>query len=127
MKVDDFVNGLKGKEFAEVTEILRQHVENGYIPIMSKKACAERIIEQTCYEDGRFRVDSVAKFVWTCMTMLQLYTDIESEDIVADFDKLNEAWIFDLLLKEIEEHEMREFNTVVDMVFSDAMLEEKGV
>ena len=133
MKIDTFITLYKNKKDENSrAELITSHVKNKYIPLEEKQARAENIVKSSYYQkDGnveKFHVNSVAKYMLTCMTLLDVYTDFERSKkegfILNEFNKLNEIGLFDILVQTIDQRELKEFNMVLDMVASDLMTNE---
>ena len=60
--------------------------------------------------------------------MLDLYTDIERSKnegkMLDDFNRLNGNGIFDMIIRNIDERELREFNMVIQMTADDLLANE---
>ena len=138
MKLTSFMNLYKIKKTdEEKLDLIRSHIKNEYVPY-EKKADVAKAIIQVCYwqknntesELGttKFHIDSVAKHMLTCMSIIDLYTDIERSKqagtMVEDFNKLNELGIFDMVNSAINERELEEFKSVVQMTADDAIANE---
>ena len=134
MKIDTFLTLYKNKKNEnDRVEFIESHVEDKYVPIEEKQARAQSIIKSSYYQKNKdgsesFHVNSVAKYMLSCMTLLDLYTDIERSNkegkILDEFNKLNEIGIFDLIIQMINPKEIKEFNMILDMESSDIMTNE---
>lgn len=134
MKIDMFIKLLKTKKNEnDREEFINSNVNNRYVPLEEKQVYANNIIKASFYhkrEDGteEFRVNSVAKYMLTCMTLIDLYTNLERNKnegkMLEEFNALNEAGIFDMLIQKIDQRELKEFNMVLDMESSDVMTNE---
>lgn len=134
MKIDMFIKLLNTKKNEnDREEFIASCVINKYIPLEEKQARAKNIIKSSYYQkknDGteEFRVNSVAKYMLTCITLIDLYTNLEREQkegkILDEFNILNKAGIFDTLIQKINPRELKEFNMVLDMESSDLMTNE---
>ena len=115
-------------------EFLASHIKDAYVPYENKVAIAQKIIETSYYsptnedKSGGIHVNSAAKYMLTCMSFLDLYTDIErskGEDaMLDDFNELNSRGIFDGILSMGNEREMKEFRMILEMVADDLMTNE---
>ena len=134
MKIDTFLTLLKNKKNEDSrVELISSHVKNRYVPLEEKQARAKSIIESSYYQktnDGRqeFHVNSVAKYMLTGLTMMDMYTDIEVEKnngkSLENFNKLNEARVLDDVLSVIDGKEWSEFVSVLDMEEEDVIKNE---
>ena len=134
MKIEAFYNVMKThKDENDRVDLMKKHIIDRYITLEEKQALAKNIVQSSFYtrgEDGidRFRVNSVAKYMLSCMTLLDTYTDIErgrrENKILEDFNKLNEIGFFDVLVREMSQRELKEFNMVLDMETNDLMTNE---
>jgi len=121
MKIDEFIKETN----SEYNHAYEMHVKNIYVPIEKKQARAKTIVQSACYittEDGgkQYHVNSVAIYVLTGLTYVDLYTDIErGENILEDFNKLNEICFFEDMKNFISEREREEFEMVLDMELED--------
>ena len=138
MKITAFMTAYKFRKSEEEKEnMVREHIKNEYVPY-EKKADVAKAITDTCYwktvkdDDGNehreLYVDSVAKYMLTCMAVLDLYTDIERQKgdgkMLSDFNTLNEAGIFDTILQNVNQRELREFNMVLQETCNDVLTNE---
>ena len=134
MKIETLLTVLKTKNNEkDRVDLIKSHVLDKYIPLEEKQVRAQNIIKSSYYlkdNDGNeiFHINSVAKYMLTCMTLIDIYTDIERSTregkIVEEFNKLNEAGIFDILIQSINQRELKEFNMVLDMEANDVMTNE---
>lgn len=131
MKLTSFMSVLKTKKTPEDrAEYIKEHIKNEYIPYEKKADTAKAIVKTAFYQkDGDrevFKVDSVAKYMLICISILDLYTTIERNtgrngNMLEEFNQLNAAGIFDILIQHIDQRELKEFHMVLDMVESDEM------
>ena len=118
----------KGQEYIE------DHINNNYIPYETKADVAKAIIDSCCWTieklpDGteikRFHVDSVGKYMLSCISLIDLYTDLERDKeegkMLEDFNNLNGYGIFDSLVSELNKNEIKEYNMVIQMTYEDAI------
>ena len=132
MKIDSFLNVLRTKKNEnDRADYIKSAVKNKYVPLEEKQARAKNIIKSSFYEkDGeteRFHVNSVAKYMLTCITLVEMYTNLERSvkmTVLDEFNKLNEAGVFDILVQSIDQRELKEFNMVLDMETNDIMTNE---
>lgn len=128
MKIDIFLKLFDQKHTeGEKYNFIKSHVKDIYIPIEKKVKIANSIIDKSFTiesDDEKYiiHVDSVTKYIATCMALFDAYTDIErinKNNSISDFDKLNERKIFDYIIDDIDQRELKEFNMVIQMVTDD--------
>lgn len=137
MKISAFIALYKTKKSDDEKEkLIKEHIKTEYVPLEKKTSVAEAIVNNSCYETigkgetetRRFRVNSVAKYMFTCISVLDLYTDIERSTgegmMLEDFNSLNKMGIFDAIINNINERDLKEFNMVITMVYDDLMTNE---
>ena len=115
IKLTAFVVAYRNKKTPEEKEnMLKEHIINKYVPY-EKKVTIAKAISDNCYwktendingnEYKVLHVDSAAKYMMSCMTVVDLYTDIQRQrldgNILEDFNSLNELGIIDLIIKNI--------------------------
>lgn len=125
------------KSNEEKLQIVKKYIKNEYVPYEKKADIAKAIIDNSYYKDeigldGKSHrilyVNSVAKYMLTCMSIVDLYTTIERSTgdgkMLEDFNKLNESGILDLVIQSVDERELKEFNMVLQMTSDDVMANE---
>ena len=138
MKLTAFMTAIRFRKTLEEKEkMVKEHMKNEYVPY-EKKADIAKAIVQNCYwtdekdANGNVRsvlhVDSVAKHMCTCMAIVDLYTDIERQKfegkMLDDFNALNGSGILDIILSNIDQRELKEFNMVLQMTCDDVIANE---
>ena len=138
MKLSAFMNVYKiRKSNDEREKLVKEHIKDDYVPY-DKKADIAKAIADNCYwdkmktEDGKehkeLHVDSVAKYMLTCISLVDLYTDIERQKgdgkMLEDFNTLNRSGILDYIIKNIDKRELKEFNMVLQMTCEDIITNE---
>ena len=137
IKFTAFMTAYKFKKTDEEKEqMVKEHINHDYVPY-EKKADIAKAIADACYwqkekdADGNeykiLHVDSVAKYMCTCMAMFDLYTDIERKkggSMLEDFNTLNSAGILDLVIQNIDQRELKEFNMIVQLTCDDVVANE---
>lgn len=133
MKLQNFMNVYKMKKTNEerIDEI-KKHIIDNYVPYEAKADIAKAIIDASYYkiENGKkiLFINSVAKYMLSCMAVFDLYTDFERQKrdgkIVEDFNIINGSGILDIILKLVNERELKEFRMIIDMVADDAISNE---
>ncbi len=137
MKLTAFMTVFKNKKSIEdKAAFLMEHIIDEYIPYEKKLDAALRIVNSCYYkkeivndtEQRVLHVDSVAKYMLTCITLIDLFTDIERSkakgNMLDDFNTLNSSGIFDLLVKNIDQRELSEFHTILQLACDDVMTNE---
>lgn len=125
------------KSNEEKLQIVKKYIKNEYVPYEKKADIAKAIIDNSYYKDevgldGKSHrilyINSVAKYMLTCMSIIDLYTTIERSTgdgkMLEDFNKLNESGILDLVIQSVDERELKEFNMVLQMTSDDVMANE---
>ena len=130
MKFDKFMELYKDKNEEDKIDFLKEHINRSYVPYEEKVSMANAICE-SCYKkkDGnseRFFADSTARYMLTCMAIIDLYTDIErdSSSILHDFNVFNEFGVFDVIGELINQRDLREFRMVINLVCNDMITNE---
>ena len=137
MKLTTFITILNTKKHDEDKEqFIKEHIKYEYIPYEQKADMAKRIVD-VCYfkkennddlEEYTMHIDSVAKYMITCMSIIDLFTDIERTKkdgkMLEEFNVLNSSGVFDILIKNINQRELKEFNMVLQMTCDDVMTNE---
>lgn len=137
-KLTAFITAYKfRKTDEEKIAFLKEHIKSDYVPFEKKADIAKAIVQASYYvkekdingnEVQKFRADSIAKYMLTCMSLLDLYTDIERNKnegkMLEDFNILNEYGIFDVLIQNIQPRELKEFNMIIQMTVDDLLTNE---
>ena len=118
-------------------ELIKQFIKNEYVPYEKKVSMANRIADIAYWQtetnaDGSeiryIHVDSTAKYMMTCMAMIDLFTNIERQKadgkMLEDFNLLNGSGAFDLILQNINQRELKEFNMILQLVCDDLITNE---
>lgn len=138
IKMSAFMNAYKYRKTQEEKEqFIISHIKDEYIPYETKADVAKAIVNCSYWRTEKgidgverkvFYVDSVAKYMLTCMSMIDLFTDIERSKtngkMLDEFNKLNSAGIFDVILQNINKRELNEFNMVLDFTCRDVIANE---
>lgn len=105
---------------------LGSHIKRRYVPIIEKRTAAEIVARVSCYDkDGKFRQDSIERYVWERIMLLDLYTDFErSKNMLEDFDLADEFGLFEKIADAIPRREREEFTALVEMACADAVRNE---
>lgn len=105
-----------------------------YIPYERKIAIAEAIFNAGFdVTEEKSKINSPKKYFFYCLGVINAYTNINvtlasDEDIdpiilanlmYAEFNAMNSRGLFEIIFSKIQEKELTEFNTVLDMVSND--------
>ena len=134
MKLDIFIKLFDQKaKNGQGEDYLKERIKNVYIPFEKKADVAKAILDASYWrtrddESKELHIDSVAKYMLSCVSLIDLYTDIErskkENSMLDDFNKLNERGIFDMVIGMIDKRELKEFNMVLQMTADDLMTNE---
>lgn len=136
MTINTFVTLFSNKKRThEEEDFVKEHIKNVYVPLEEKQTNAKAIISSTYYEkhkgtDGNettaLKVNSLAKYMYTCLTTLKLYTDLEIDykKGLEQYNKLQECGAIDLFIRNIDQRELKEFNMVLDCEANDVFTNE---
>ena len=108
-----------------VKDFVKKHIATKYVGFITKSAYCDNIVKASCHiKDGDrefIKINSANRDLFFAMRLLQLYTDIEfkEEDIVTEYDKLNEAGAINELIAAIPESEYSEFSTLLNRKMDD--------
>ena len=126
--VDMFVKTYKANAKAKdktFEEFINKHITTKYISYINKVAYCDSIVKATCHiKDGDreiIKVNSPNRYMFFTMKLIQLYTDININDdnVVGDYDSLNEIGAINVLMAAIPESEYTEFSTLLNMRMDD--------
>ena len=126
--VDMFVKTFKANVKAKdktFEEFINKHITTKYVSYINKVAHCDSIIKATCHiKDGDreiIKVNSPNCCMFFKMKLIQLYTDININDdnVVGDYDSLNEIGAINVLMAAIPESEYTEFSTLLNMRMDD--------
>lgn len=104
-----------------------------YISFNEKVVLCEQIVRQTSIEiikdsegkeiDRRYKINSPARFLFSTMEQIRLYTNLEfpMAEALENYDFLNEYGLIDRIIAGIPETEALEFSTILNMVLEDFM------
>ena len=138
ININDFINLYKSKEAdKELEDLVEQHIVCDYVPYEQKADVAKAIVD-TCFwrnvkdasgeEHKELYIDSVSKYMLTCMAIVDLYTDIIRQKgdgkMLEDFNMLNKYGVIDSIVRCIDERELNEFNMIVQMTCDDTIANE---
>lgn len=134
--VDMFVKTYKANSKTKdkiFEEFIQKHITTTYIDFVTKNVYCDSIIKaSTTVKDGDrefIKINSTSRYVFFVMRLIQLYTDIEldNENIISEYDKLNEVGAINVLMSAIPESEYTEFETILNMKLDDFITNEYSV
>lgn len=134
--VDMFVKTYKANSKTKdktFEEFIQKHITTTYVDFMTKNVYCDGIIKaSSMIKDGDkefIKINSAARYVFFVMRLIQLYTDIElnNDDIISEYDKLNEVGAISVLMSAIPESEYAEFETILNMKLDDFMTNEYSI
>lgn len=138
IKIDTFLNELLDiHEFDDINKYVKTHIIKEYVPYEKKADIAKAIVDN-CYwrtvtdvngnKHKELHVDSVAKHMLFCMSVIKLFTDIECQygdgKMLEDFNALNRPGVIDIIMQNINEREINEFRMLVQLTCDDVMTNE---
>lgn len=135
MKFDTFITLCINKmKNGGLQEFIDEHVKNKYVPLEEKIARVDVIIKNTFYEKNDndeqvLHINSVANHMFTNLTLVDLYTDIEIDfkKSLDQYNKLKESGILDMILMNIDKQEIEEFLMVHKYMQNDIMENEYNI
>lgn len=126
--VDMFVKTYKANSKAKdktFEDFINKHITTQYINFATKCVYCDGIIKASCYTkngDREFiKINSANRYFFFVMRLIDLYTDIDisDEDVISDYDKLNEVGAINTLMAAIPKSEYSEFSTILNMKMDD--------
>lgn len=131
MTIKDFIFGYTKTLDKDKEKFLAKHIKSHYLSYAMKIAEAEQIIQHTCYVDvngsQRFRNNTPLRYVVFVQAVLRNYTDLEfSENVLEDFDKLEENYIVEAVFAAIGD-DVDRFQTVLNMMLDDVQMNERAL
>lgn len=128
---------MKFEEFIELYEnegnvnkrntFVKSHIIKSYIPLEEKDVRSQIIINNSYYdENGNFKVNSTAKHMFTFLSIVDMYTDIDInfKDGLNEYNKLDASMALDDILSMIDEKDLNEFKIVLNMKCNDMITNE---
>ena len=116
MKIDEFIrkyNSAKDKD-----KYLKESIKKTYIPYHEKVADCERVVKATTEIDGIFKINTPAQFMIFTVNIISKYAEIEYEDVLDTFEKLDELNLINALISHIPEREFASYNTIVKYAYT---------
>ena len=132
MKFNTFMTLCENKmKNGGIVEFIMEHIKDEYVPIEEKQARSETIVKNTMYEknnDGEqvFHVNSVANHIFTTLSLIDMYTDVEIEfkNALEQYNKMKKNGVLDMILSNINKPEMEEFKMIHAYTINDVMTNE---
>lgn len=131
MKVKEFVekSNMVANDAIKASRISSYLKVKPYVNFLDKVALANRVVKRSVYdldENGipvSINVKSDVKYLLHVMGMIELYTDLEVnyENILEDYDLLNQSGLLVEIVKLIGDKEVGECQMLLDMKFADEM------
>lgn len=128
----DFIDGFNkidsdsGKE-----KYIMSFINKKYISYGIKVDSCHRIINSSYYvkEDGNtefLHINSPAAFMLYCLEIVSQYTSIviDYSNVIESYDLLRESGIMDMIFSFIPAQELKEYNSILDMVKDDVIRNE---
>lgn len=133
MKVNEFVEYMKKntnratREDQVLSMAQKQLEAKPYLSIKAKRDLIDKIIDACLlYDDGVYKFDGIAKYVYFTMYTIEAYTSLElNEDIEDDFDLLSESKLLPIVISTIQ-NEYDDVNILLQMQ-CDSLLENNSV
>ena len=118
MKVDDFI--AKYNDVYDKDKFLYDAIVVQYVPYRNKIADCNGIIKASSELDGIYKINTPAQFMMFMIQIISRYTEIEKEeDILGEFEKLDELNLINAIVSKIPEREYASYNTILNMVQDD--------
>lgn len=128
---------MKFEEFIELYEnegnvdkrnaFVKSHIIKSYIPLEEKDVRSQIIINNSYYdENGNFKVNSTAKHMFTFLSIVDMYTDIDInfKDGLNEYNKLDASMALDDIVSMIDEKDLNEFKIILNMKYNDVIANE---
>lgn len=128
LNVKEFIDGYLKSKNKQV--YIKKIKTVNYIRYERKTFLCQKIVETTSYDENKnVRIDSTSRYVVYIYTLLSTYTnlDVKAENMLDDFNALNEHRLIDEIIGLIDEAEINEFNKVLSMTLEDFMTNHYGV
>ena len=130
MTIAEFVKQFNKEQNKE--NFVKKHITNNYVKYAEKIARCRNIIQICCYssigEKTFFKINSPVKAMLLQMTLIQCYTDIEIDASDLDgYDMLMQSKVFGTIIKSIDESEIILFNSILDMMIDDEIMNTRDI
>lgn len=128
MKFDEFMELYDNfKETDKRVIFIKEHIVKSYIPLEEKDVRSQIIINNSYYDENRnFKVNSTAKHMFTFLSIVDMYTDIDInfKDGLNEYNKLDASMALDDILSMIDEKDLNEFKIILNMKCNDVITNE---
>lgn len=128
MKFDEFMELYDNfKETDKRVIFVKEHITKSYIPLEEKDVRSQIIISNSYYdENGNFKVNSTAKHMFTFLSIVDMYTDIDInfKDGLNEYNKLDASMALDDIVSMIDEKDLNEFKIILNMKDNDVITNE---
>ena len=128
MKFEEFIELYENEENVDKRNtFVKSHIIKSYIPLEEKDVRAQIIIDNSYYgEDGNFKINSVAKYMFTFLTIVDMYTDIaiNFKDGINEYNKLNSLEALEDIVSLINKKDLDEFRNIINMKCDDTIINE---
>lgn len=128
MKFDEFMELYDNFEETDKRLIfIKEHIVKSYIPLEEKDVRSQIIINNSYYdENGNFKVNSTAKHMFTFLSIVDMYTDIDInfKDGLNEYNKLDASMALDDIVSMIDEKDLNEFKIILNMKCNDVITNE---
>ena len=112
----------------QVVSMVKKQLEvKDYLSIKEKRNLIDDIVNASVlFENGVFKFDAIAKYVYFTMYTIAAYTNLElSDDIEDDFDELSKAKLLPVIISSIQS-EYDDINILLQMQ-CDSLLENNSI
>ena len=114
------------KEFVELASNKRMDVAGikKYVNYGEKYDIAKRLVTATCFdENNNIKLNSPSQYMLYRLSLVNTWTaiDVDFTHGIEEFDILSQNGIFDDIIKEIPEKEIKEFDMLVKLIQSDLL------
>lgn len=128
MKFDEFMELYENEENVDKRNtFVKSHIIKSYIHLEEKDVRSQIIINNSYYdENGNFKVNSTAKHMFTFLSIVDMYTDIDInfKDGLNEYNKLDASMALDDILSMIDEKDLNEFKIILNMKCNDMITNE---
>lgn len=132
MTIKEFTQKAKTKGYMpisadeQIVKLKKELEVKNYLGIRAKKELVQEIIDETIiYDNGLFKFNGIDQFVTLNMFAIRAYTNLEIENIEADYDLLCESGLMNKVLTTFES-EYKEVLSLLQMQ-CDYVLMDNGV
>lgn len=135
MTIENFVAEVKANT-GMVEEVCKRHVVKKYVSFLDKIIDCNRIVNATMEvpdendKDKKvFKQNTPARFLQLTMVLLEHYTDLEIDEanLIAQYDKLDEIGVLEILNAQLPQNEVNEFTTLLSMSVDDYIANKRTV